>query len=277
MLERKRWRDLVKPGAWHHLAIILFLPGRPVRLHTHDFPEIFWIERGEGRHHINGQVKRLRAGDLVFVRPEDRHWLEAVDARGFTLVNLAYHPRARLELLRRFRPEFAPLLAPEELLPCRAELAAPTLAALRGQLAGLKRVSSSRLNLEHFLLGLPAQIRPVTEELPAMPDWLRRACEELRRPEVFAQGARGFAKVSGRSAEHVARTVRQVFNLTPSDYVNRIRMEHAARELRVTTRPIADIALDCGVGNLSHFYVLFRQAHGRTPRAYRQENYRSVT
>ena len=48
MLERKRWRDLVPAGAWHHLAVILFTPGRSGRLHTHDFPEVFWLERGEG-------------------------------------------------------------------------------------------------------------------------------------------------------------------------------------------------------------------------------------
>jgi AraC family cel operon transcriptional repressor len=32
---------------------------------------------------------------------------------------------------------------------------------------------------------------------------------------------------------------------------------------------ILDIALDCGIGNLSHFYSLFRAETGMTPRAYR--------
>jgi AraC family cel operon transcriptional repressor len=53
-------------------------------------------------------------------------------------------------------------------------------------------------------------------------------------------------------------------------------MEFAARELRVTSRPIADIALDCGLNNLSHFYSLFRSAHGQTPRAYRLAHHRIV-
>jgi AraC family cel operon transcriptional repressor len=86
----------------------------------------------------------------------------------------------------------------------------------------------------------------------------------------------GLTRVAGRSAEHVARSVRWVFGITPSDYVNRVRMEHAARELRVTTRPIADIALDCGLNNLSHFYALFRRAHRLTPRAYRLAHHRTV-
>jgi len=96
------------------------------------------------------------------------------------------------------------------------------------------------------------------------------------RPEVFACGAPGFVRAAGRSAEHVARTVRAVFGVTPSDYVNRVRMDYAARELRITTRPIAEIALDCGLNNLSHFYGLFRRSQGETPRAHRIAHYRSV-
>lgn len=277
MIEKKRWRELVGPCDWHHLAIILFLPGRPVRLHTHDFPEIFWIERGAAEHHINGETKRLRVGDFVFIRPHDQHYLQAADASGFTLVNLAYHPRLRADLLKRFPAEFEPLLAPGGPLPVRIELSASSMSALRLELEPLSRSANSRLALERFFLGLPALARPPeAAHLPPMPEWLRRACEEVQRPEVFARGAPGLVLVAGRSAEHVARTVRQVFGVTPSDYVNRVRLEYAARQLRVTTRPIADIALDCGINNLSHFFALFRQAFHQTPRAYRLAYHRTV-
>jgi AraC family cel operon transcriptional repressor len=156
-----------RPGGWHHLAIILFLPGRPVRLHTHDFPEIFWIERGAAEHHINGRVKSLRAGDLVCVRPEDRHLIGAADPAGFTLVNLAYHPRVRADLLRRHRADFGPLLAASGELPFRAELAAAAVVALRRQLAELERPAASRLALEHFCWACPRSfdLRPA----PSLP------------------------------------------------------------------------------------------------------------
>ncbi len=93
----------------------------------------------------------------------------------------------------------------------------------------------------------------------------------MREPGWFAQGAAGLARAAGRGPEHVARTVRARLGCTPTAYVNRIRMEHAARELRLGTRPIAEIALECGIEDLSHFYALFRAAHGRTPRRYRLE------
>jgi AraC family cel operon transcriptional repressor len=277
MTEHKRWRQLVGPGVLQHQAIIPFTLHRTSRLHDHDFPEVFWLEKGRGRHHINGSILGLSAGDLVFVRPEDQHRLEAIDENGFTLINVAYDPRVRNELLKRHAKEVGPQFSPPTKLPFRAVLGATPLRSLRAELVQLSAASGSRVALEHFLLGLHRLISPPAKSpVPPMPEWLRQASEDVQRPEIFSLGAPGLVKVAGRSAEHVARTVRAVFGRTPSDYVNGVRMEFAARELRVTSRPIADIALDCGLNNLSHFYSLFRSAHGQTPRAYRLAHHRIV-
>lgn len=277
MVEKKRWTQLVPSGTFHHLAIIRFHLDRTSRLHTHDFPEIFWVERGIGRHHINGTQKTLHTGDLIFVRPPDQHVLEAVTADGFTLVNLAYDPRLRRSLLSRHGPELSPWLAPISALPFRAQLPAANLPAWRQRVERLATAPTSRLAAESFLLNLLDQLRHQTQAVrPAMPDWLRQACELLNNPAVFSRGAPGLVHASGRSAEHVARTVRAVFGVTPSDLVNQVRMQHAARELRITERPIADIALDCGLNNLSHFYGIFRRAHDLTPRHYRLAHQRMV-
>jgi AraC family cel operon transcriptional repressor len=268
MVEKKRWKELVRPGQRHHLAIILFMPDRVTRYHTHDFPEVFWIERGVGLHRINGQEHLVRPGEVIFVRPEDEHVLATTDAKGFTLINLAYDPRLRAALLQRHAEKLTPILAPREPLPHRARFVPPS----RRQLALLSADANSDLGIEHFLLGLGLQAQPsLPESHQGWPDWLQHACAQMQKPELLAQGVPGFVHAAGRSAEHVARATRKVLGVTPSDFINRVRMEHAARELRVTERAIADIALDCGLNNLSHFYALFRKAHGVTPRRYRQQ------
>lgn len=279
MLELKRWRNLVDSGQSHHLAIILFLPSRLTRVHTHDFPEVFWIERGRALHEINGHKQELEDGDLVFIQPTDRHVLRTVDAAGFTLINLAFSPRVLSDLLRTHRAAFAPVFArPPASIPRPERLPRGDLSGLRQSLSMLSAPGHARLALDHFLLGLPLLLRSsAAPGLPPMPDWLRRASEQVQRPELFALGAPGLVKAAGRSAEHVARTVRTLLGKTPSDFVNEVRMHHAARELRVTNRAIADIALECGLSNLSYFYALFRAAHGVTPRAYRLRHHRTVT
>jgi AraC family cel operon transcriptional repressor len=46
-------------------------------------------------------------------------------------------------------------------------------------------------------------------------------------------------------------------------------MAYAARQLEMSDQGIVEIALDCGLGNLSYFYSLFRAHFASTPRAYR--------
>jgi len=52
--------------------------------------------------------------------------------------------------------------------------------------------------------------------------------------------------------------------------VNRVRSEHSADQLIRTQVPIAEIAADVGLENLSHFYRVFRDTFGTTPHKYRK-------
>ena len=45
--------------------------------------------------------------------------------------------------------------------------------------------------------------------------------------------------------------------MTPSAFVNRVRIEHAAMLLGKGEIPIPGVAGACGIENLSHFYRLF--------------------
>lgn len=271
-LVRKRWKDLATEGEWLHLARFRFLPARGSTYHDHDFAEVFWLEDGACDHRINETAQRLGPGDLVLVRPEDRHVLAPVDAAGFALVNLAFDRRVYRDFLTKHGAAVAALHAPKTPLPWSATLTPVQRAELTTLLKDLVHAGRGRLALEHFLSGLYlllARSAPAADTRAAPPPWLRAALEQARDPQIFQWGAAGLVRASGRSAEHVARVTRAVYDLTPSDLVNRVRMEHAARELRATTRPIVDIALECGIGNLSHFYALFRAAHGITPKRYR--------
>ena len=272
-MEKKLWRKLVRRDEWYHLARFRFLPSRKAFLHTHDFPEIFWIEAGQARHSINGCEKRLDAGDLIFIRAPDRHVLAPVDREGFMLVNLAFSPQVLADLLARHDRDLASFHNPSASLPVRMRLSAQQIQILRAEIAALAKSARRRLALERFLLDLYFMLQPASGATPGPhPEWLLLACERIQEISYFREGAAGFARAAGRSPEHVARVVRTQFGCTPSDYVNRIRMEHAARELRLGSSSIADIALECGIQDLSHFYSLFHAAFGQTPRRYRVGN-----
>ena len=57
---------------------------------------------------------------------------------------------------------------------------------------------------------------------------------------------------------------------TPSQLVNDIRLEYAARCLMQSKAEIMDICADAGFDSLSHFYHLFRAYFGISPRQFRK-------
>jgi AraC family transcriptional regulator len=79
----------------------------------------------------------------------------------------------------------------------------------------------------------------------------------------------GLATGVGMSRYHFLRTFRRIVGLTPHQFLLRTRLHAAAVALRRTPRPVLDIAMDAGFGDLSTFNRQFRAAMGASPRAYR--------
>ncbi|NUN93740.1 MAG: AraC family transcriptional regulator [Verrucomicrobiae bacterium] len=269
-MRRLRIRDFLLPGETCHHASREVTAEQPVRRHTHDFLEVFWIESGRGIHRLNGAMQRLSAGTLVLIRPSDAHAFHCEKGQPFRVTNIAFPQRAWVAMRARYFPRRkelwdAPPAARQRVLSPSAmtdlRQLAEELASGRRDPAALDRFL---LNLRHLLASCEAQANVVM-----LPEWLSRARREILKNRNFAGGARTFAKLAGRSAEHVARETRRLLGKTPTEIVNDARMTHAAARLAQSSDKITDVALDCGFVNLSHFYRIFRRRFGLTPHAYR--------
>ena len=78
------------------------------------------------------------------------------------------------------------------------------------------------------------------------------------------------AKRASLSVSQLQREFQRLFGMSPGDYVVRVRLLMARRQLEETHRAMGDIALDCGFYDQSHFNRAFRQHVGMTPRLYRK-------
>jgi AraC family transcriptional regulator of adaptative response / methylphosphotriester-DNA alkyltransferase methyltransferase len=74
------------------------------------------------------------------------------------------------------------------------------------------------------------------------------------------------------SSYHLTRLFRQEFGMTPTEYLNRLRMSKALECLKTPDKNILDVAYVCGFGSLSSFHACFKKQFGLTPNEYRRQN-----
>jgi AraC family transcriptional regulator len=101
------------------------------------------------------------------------------------------------------------------------------------------------------------------------PIWLARARELIH--DSFHEPIRvaEIARLVNIHPVVLARGFRVHLGISPGGYLRRLRLDWAASELKVTERPVSDIALEAGFADQSHFTRAFRRYAGLTPRQYR--------
>ncbi|SMX43866.1 AraC family transcriptional regulator [Octadecabacter ascidiaceicola] len=247
---------------------------RPPRLHTQDFHEMLWVQNGAVRLHTPTGKQDLSEGDLLFISPNQPHGLQG-RGEASMVVSLAIRPGVINAIGNRHDDLSGVAFWGRGLEVAHRDIR--QLAALNQAALQLERSPRRKLFLEAFLLPLLVALDRPPEGLSTdAPDWLIAACNAAQNPDVFRDGAAGFVASTGRAHPHVSRTMRRFLGNTPSDYVNAQRMEYAARRLTGTSDPLAEIAADCGLPNLSHFHKLFLATHGETPQRYRRARQREL-
>src|SRR5262245_35476280 len=83
-------------------------------------------------------------------------------------------------------------------------------------------------------------------------------------------GLESAAREAGLGAFHFLRVFASVLGVTPHQYLVRSRLRRAARLLAEGSRPVTDVALEVGFGDLSNFVRTFHRAAGVPPRSFRR-------
>ncbi len=70
------------------------------------------------------------------------------------------------------------------------------------------------------------------------------------------------------SPSYFSRVFKNLVGINFVTYLNLVRVEEAARQLRESNRKVTDIALDCGFNNIRTFNRVFKEITGFTPSAF---------
>ncbi|MCU6708602.1 helix-turn-helix domain-containing protein [Paenibacillus sp. J5C_2022] len=245
--------------------------------HTHDFFEFFLIVEGVAYHWVNGKKEQLQEGTLVFMRPQDIHYYEKVPGSDFRLINLSFYEHTVMELfsyLGEAFPQDAFLSAP---YPTTIQLSPRDKQELQRRLEKLYRIPQQdkgpfRTELRALLAEVYCNymMQAIVIKHDDRPEWFLQLCKDILYPANFHEGVPAMLRLSGKSHAHLCRLFKQWEQLTPLQYLNRIKLQYAENLLLHSDWSILDIALEAGFSNLGHFYKCFKALYGTTPHKYRK-------
>ena len=105
---------------------------------------------------------------------------------------------------------------------------------------------------------------------PLRPALMRRAEEYIQANLGGEISLASLARLCCMSVDHFLRSFRAACGLTPYQHVLEQRLRKASGLLRAGNTPIAEIAVQCGFRNPSHFSVKFHARFGVSPSQFRR-------
>jgi AraC-like DNA-binding protein len=274
-----RWTDnlrdveqLAPGGDW------LPFEGRGDHWHLHREMELTYVATGGGLRLVGDHLERFEAPELELLGPNLPHCLSGL--RGSRGISMQFHWPVDHPV--RALPEFSGLAPLWERARRGLVFAAEVVERIgRRMLEAPRLPAAGRLGL---LLELLAELASLPEGLSRSLSRLAFAVQEGERYQagierVIRHVLEHYAEplplgealqIAGMSKASFERQFPRYAGCTFTEFLNRVRLDHARRQVLGTSKPISEIAYQTGFNHLSHFNRLYRRAFDATPSAERK-------
>lgn len=233
--------------------------GTLVPPHEHVQGYFCLVRSGTYREMFGGRERSCGPATLAFHPPGERHSEQFGDATVFSFnveVDPGWFDRLGLSI-RCF----------EDALVCRG--AEPEALATRLYREFLENDEASRVAIEGLVLQTLAAASRTPRPALRRPPWFHRVVERLHdgpAPPSLAE----LAALAGVHPVYLARAFRKFQRCTIGEYVRRLRVEQARRDILDPALSLKQISDRAGFADQSHFTRCFRRLTGMTPNDYRR-------
>ena len=251
-------------------------PPSGTMLHRHDFGEIVFILKDTVKHTVNGEGCILKAGHVCFIRPDDAHFFSKADTNSVEIIIFAYNLELFLSLSKYLEDDSFLKRLTKPVLPPLFKMESPKFTELCNRMLSINssiiHPSVKMVNIKILIAELFTHFFIDENNLlkeTAVPPWLEQLCDQMRSPNNFKKGLKQMHHLACCTKEHLCKSFRKYLNKTPTEFINELKMSHAARLLTDTNEEIYAIAYDLNIHSLSRFYFLFKKYYKLSPAKYR--------
>lgn len=254
--------------------------------HTHNFYELVIITGGKGEHFVNQDRYSVQAGDIFVLKGEDAHGFR--DLQNLTLYNICYQQEkihsfhSDIRQLAGYHALFLlePLYRKSDTFKSRLHLTYQEMLGIQTVLTQLKEeFDFGEEGTNTMIEGLFCQLCVMLSRL------YTGKCEPVKQTAVRIATAVSYmerhytenihlqqlADMTHLSVSQFSKIFRQVYHLSPMDYLQQLRLEKACRVLRESSMSITEVALLCGFTDSNYFSRIFKKRMGKSPLKWKQQ------
>ena len=240
-------QSIIDPDLGFHYAHIHYKKLTPVP-HCHDFFEIFFTFEDNVLHVVNGEEQILIENSLVFIRPDDVHCYDVSAMGKCEIMNIAFTRQIFEPLIEGGASHFLRYLL-ERKMPPTIQLMPYELVALKNRIQTLTLSAipdKFLIQLEFKALLIDIIVHYLYKSLSDLdsyiPSWLSELAVSMQQKENFIAGLPRLLELSGKTQEHVNRSIKKHYGVTTTEWLNSFKLYYAANLLQYTQDEIIDIA-----------------------------------
>ncbi len=237
--------------------------------HMHQFVEIFYIVNGTITHCINGSKETLSVGDLFLIFPNTSHYFSRKNEcthRDF-IINLSL----ALPTFAYIDNAFFTLAERNKFVHCK--ITTEDIIFLEDNIKNFFEESdvSKRKNFEKVLTTTLAGLIYLHANKNIGIENFRAKCEEAISNAFIQKNALEIIRNElGYNKYYLCRKFKETFGVTLLDYVNALKLNHAAYLLKTTRYTLTEICDQIGIESMPYFIKIFTKKYGTTPAKYRK-------
>ena len=253
----------------------------PVTVHTHNYYQFIYCQKGTGKIEINGKSYKAIPGRAYFVKPMEPHGILPLDSLRLLEVKFNVEGKAFSQSLEALPAE----LEIDEHLSLRLSLkeimkegliqkaysSEATNSALMLFLIRLLRKHGAPDTDEGFSHGFyfdTPKRRTVADnndvEFVGVIDYIEK---HLSEPISLSE----LSELAHFEKSYLTVRFKEIWGLSPMKYVNSLRIERAKVLLATTEMSVTDIAREVGFASIHYFSRYFKEKENITPNDYRIE------
>lgn len=251
--------------------------------HTHSYYEFFLVAEGELIQIKNGETANLPRRSLCFLNPDDQHELQnSQKSDHVQIINCTFSKKLFNDTIKVIKKDLPN--PPDNWSRTLMNISDRTWQGLINKANFLQferhsyPVPSQQAYFRSLLFDVLCLLAEPEKSMSAeVPGWLIKVREDMETDDNFIAGLNRFVKLSGKTQEHLNRSMKKHYKETPTAFINQLRCKKAAKLLLYSRHDIWTVMSECGFKNYPYFLKCFRKSFGLSPKQYVQVNRRAFT